>query len=270
MLNDITKVIGYINEIYEAKELLLNLTIKELKLKYRNSVLGFFWSFFNPILQLIVYTIVFTKFLPSTIHNFTVYLLCGLLPWQFFQISIQGCTTSIIANSNLIKKVYFPREILPLSQIMSNFVNFVITLVILFFTVIITRTPIGLPVLELPIILLLLFLLTTGISLILSSLNVLYRDIQHFVEVIFMLWFYLTPIVYDISKFSKNGFVSKHVYLFYLNPMTLVTQCIKDNLYYNKFANAEFLLVLFVLDLILIFAGLLIFRKVEVVFAEEI
>jgi lipopolysaccharide transport system permease protein len=269
MINTMKDVIKYIKEIFASKELLLNLTSKELKLKYRNSVLGFLWSFLNPILQLIVYTLVFRYFMKNTIHNFTVYLLCGLLPWQFFQISVQGSTGSIISNANLIKKVYFPREILPLSLVLSNFVNFIITLVILFFAVILTHTPIGLPLIELPLVLLLLLLLTIGLSLILSCLNVLYRDIQHFVEVLFMLWFYLTPIVYNLDTY-KTGKVAKYKFLLNLNPMKLVTDCVKNNLYSNSFADPKMLLSLLILDLILIIGGLHLFRKIEVVFAEEI
>lgn len=269
MINTIKEVTKYIKEILASKELLFNLTSKELKLKYRNSVLGFFWSFLNPILQLLVYTLVFKYFMKNSIHNFTVYLLCGLLPWQFFQTSVQASTGSIISNANLIKKAYFPREILPLSLIFSNFVNFIITLIILFFAVIITHTPIGIPLIELPLVLILLLLLTIGLSLILSSLNVLYRDIQHFVEVIFMLWFYLTPIVYNLNTMN-TGKLAKYKFLLNFNPMKLITDCVKDNLYSNSFADPKKLLVVAILDLILIVGGLFLFRKIEVVFAEEI
>ncbi len=269
MKKNILAVISYIKEIYNSKELLFNFTSKELKLKYRNSVLGFFWSFFNPVLQLLVYSLVFSTFMKNSIPNFTVYLLCGLLPWQFFQITIQGSTSSIISNSNLVKKVYFPREILPLSLVFSNFVNFIITLVILFFAILITGTHIGLPLIELPIVLFLLFLFTTGLALILSSLNVLYRDIQHFVEVIFMLWFYLTPIIYDVNRI-QSPIITKYKFLFNLNPMAVILDCVKDNLYYDSFADYRKLLVIALLDIVLIIGGLLLFRKIEVVFAEEI
>lgn len=265
MLNNIKKVISYIKEIIDSKELLYNLTSKELKLKYRNSVLGFLWSFFNPILQLVVYTIAFKYIMKNNIPHFTVFLLCGLLPWQFFQISVQGSTTSIISNSNLIKKVYFPREILPLSQIFSNFINFAITLIILFAAIVVSGIHIGLPILMLPVVLLLLVMFTTGLSLILSCLNVLYRDIQHFVEVIFMLWFYLTPIVYSMDGRSRFQQM-----LLSLNPMTLITECMKSVLYTNTMPYYKYMLIIAALDIVLIFIGSLLFRKIEVVFAEEI
>lgn len=266
MLNNINEVIGYIKEIVASKELLYNLTSKELKLKYRNSILGFFWSFFNPVLQLCVYTLVFKYFMPNRIPNFTVYLLCGLLPWQFFQISVQGSTTSIISNSNLIKKVYFPREILPLSIIASNFINFAITLIILFFAVIISGVKIGLPLIELPLVLLLLLFFTVGLSLILSCLNVLYRDIQHFIEVIFMLWFYLTPIVYSLDMVTRKELKL----LLLLNPMTIITECMRSIMYTNQFPYVKYMIAITILDLLLITFGIKLFRKIEVVFAEEI
>lgn len=266
MFKSIKEVIGYFKEIFAAKELLHNLTSKELKLKYRNSVLGFFWSFFNPVLQLIVYTLVFKYFMPNKIPHFTVYLLCGLLPWQFFQISVQGSTTSIISNANLIKKIYFPREILPLSVILSNFVNFAATLLILFAAIVISGVKIGLPLIELPLVLLLLLFFTIGLSLILSCLNVLYRDIQHLIEVLFMLWFYLTPIVYSLDMVSRKELKL----LLLLNPMTLILECMRGILYTNQFPYIKYMIIIAILDVILVFFGMRLFRKIEVVFAEEI
>jgi lipopolysaccharide transport system permease protein len=267
MLKSIKDVIRYIKEIIEHRELLYNLTSKELKLKYRNSVLGFLWSFLNPILMLLVYTIAFKFIMRQNIKNFTVFLLCGLLPWNFFVASVMGSTNSIVGNANLIKKVYFPREIIPLSIIFSNFINFVITLVILFGAVLFTGLRLGLPLIVLPIVLLLLLGISIGLSLILSAFNVLYRDISHLVEVLFNLWMYLTPIVYPLTYLNGHKIAKK---LIMLNPMTLVVECIRSVLYTNTFPYYLYIVILIVLDIVLIFIGCIVFRKVEVVFAEEI
>ena len=157
MIKDVKNLIDSIHEIYMSKELLINLTTKELKLKYRNSVLGFFWSLLNPIMMMAVYTFAFTFIMPQKQAHFTVFLLAALLPWNFFSAAVQGSTTSIVSNANLIKKVYFPREIIPLSIIFSNFVSFIITLSILFIAMAIYHITIGWVVIVYPLILILLF-----------------------------------------------------------------------------------------------------------------
>lgn len=264
-MSDLKKVIGYIKEIYESRELLRNLTSKELKLKYKNSVLGFLWSFLNPILMLFVYDFAFSFIMRQRIPNFVVFLLSGMLSWNFFLGAVMGSTSSIIANANLIKKVYFPREIIPLSIVFSNFVNFAITLVILFFAIIFSTVKIGLPIIFLPVGLLLLLLFAIGLSLILSALNVLYRDISHLVEVLFNLWFYLTPIVYPLTMLPV-----KYRKILLLNPMTMITEIMRSMLYSNTIPYFKYVAIIFVIDVLLIYFGLKIFRKIEVVFAEEV
>ncbi|AAK80285.1 ABC-2 type transport system permease protein [Clostridium acetobutylicum] len=258
-------MINSIKEILKYKELLQNLTMKELKLKYRNSALGFFWSFLNPIMLLIVYTFAFKYIMHQTTPNYTVTLLAALLPWQFFQGAVQGSTTSIISNSNLIKKIYFPRQIMPLSIIFSNFVSFLITLVILFGAMIVSQVPFSFTILLLPIILLLLLVFSVGLSLILSSLNVLYRDVSHFVEVLFMLWFYLTPIVYVLDRIP---ILYKNILL--INPMTMIVECIRSVLLEGKMPNPFYIVVILVWDIVLLYVGDRIFRKIENDFAEEV
>ncbi|WP_410170697.1 ABC transporter permease [Clostridium felsineum] len=258
-------LINTIKEIIKYKELLQNLTMKELKLKYRNSALGFFWSFLNPIMLLIVYTFAFKYIMHQTTPNYTVNLLAALLPWQFFQAAVQGSTTSIISNSNLIKKIYFPRQIMPLSIIFSNFVSFLITLVILFGAMIVSRVQFTFCILLLPIILILLLGFSIGLSLILSSLNVLYRDISHFVEVIFMAWFYLTPIVYVLSAIPK---VYRNVLL--LNPMTMIMEALRSVLIEGKLPNPMYVGIIIIWDLALIYIGDKVFRRIENDFAEEV
>lgn len=255
-------------EIYDYKELLTNLTVKELKLKYRNSVLGFFWSFLNPIMVMIVYTFVFTFIIPNKDELYTVKLLAALLPWQFFQAAVQGSTSSIVSNSNLIKKVYFPREIIPLSIILSSFVNFLITLIILFITMVIYHIHIGFIILLYPFVLILLLLFSIGLSFILSSLNVLYRDISHFVEIIFMLWMYLTPVIYPIEMLDKLPKIGRVI--FQLNPMTMVVESCRKVLLYNQAPKWFYLVGLIIIDALLLLIGNKVFRKIEKVFAEEI
>jgi ABC-2 type transport system permease protein len=248
-------------EILKYKELLINLTKKELKLKYKNSVIGFLWSFLNPLMMLIIYTFAFKVILKIPIENF-----CGLLPWIFFQSSIQMSTTSIISASNLIKKVYFPRQIVPLSQTISNFINFLITLFILLIAaVFVFKIKITIAIIVLPIILIMLFLIVFGIGLALSALNVFYRDVSHFVEVFFMLWFYLTPIIYSIDMLPK-----KYQTLLFFNPITPIILSIREIILNGNLPTLKLIGIALMWSIIFMVIGTKIFSKREHRFAEEV
>lgn len=254
-----------IKEITVYKELLYNLTSKELKLKYKNSALGFFWSFLNPLLMLTVYTFAFKFIMRIEIENYSLVLLAGLLPWNFFNASVQGSTMSLVNNSHLIKKVYFPREIIPLSLIMSNFVNFLMTMIVLFVAMMLFGVPLGINILMLPVVLLLLVMFTTGLSLMLSALNVYYRDVSHFVEILFMAWIYLTPVIYSFSMIPE-----KYRIFLMLNPMTLVVELIRDTTIRNVFPDLKFLFALLVVSSITLAVGQRVFTKLERDIAERI
>ncbi len=275
MIKDIKNLIDSIHEIYISKELLINLTTKELKLKYRNSVLGFLWSLLNPIMMMLVYVFAFTYIMPQKVPNYTVILLAALLPWNFFSAAVQGSTGSIVSNANLIKKVYFPREIIPLSIIFSNFVSFIITLTILFAAMFIYHIKIGWVILLYPLILILLLFLSIGLAYFLSALNVLYRDISHLVEILFMLWMYLTPVIYPyatvVTRMARYGRKGQLVdFGFLMNPMTLVVESGRDLLLNDKIPPIGYFIALLVIDIVLIVLGNKVFRKVEKNFAEEI
>ena len=254
-----------IKEITVYKELLFNLTSKELKLKYKNSALGFFWSFLNPLLMLTVYTFAFKFIMKVQIENYSLVLLAGLLPWNFFSASVQGSTMSLVNNSHLIKKVYFPREIIPLSLIMSNFVNFLMTMIVLFAAMMLFGVPLGINILMLPVVLILLVMFTTGLSLMLSVLNVYYRDISHFTEILFMAWIYLTPVIYSFSMIPE-----KYRVFLMLNPMTLAVELIRDTTIRNVFPDLKFLLALLIVASITLSVGQSVFTKLERDIAERI
>lgn len=258
-------MINTLEEIIKYKELLFNLTSKELKLKYKNSLLGFLWSFLNPLMMLVVYTLAFKYIMKVEIENFTLFILIGVLPWTFFQSSIQVCTGAIVNNSGLIKKVYFPREIIPLSNILSNFINFLITLSVLFIAMGISKVQIGINILVLPLLLILLLGFTIGLGLMLAALNVRYRDTSHLVDVAFIALFYLTPIVYSLDLIPENI----RVYML-LNPMTLIIQSLRECLIYNSLPKLSYLIVIIIIDVVIIKLGHLIFKKIEKEFAEEI
>lgn len=254
-----------IKELYEYRQLIFNLTSKDLKLKYKNSILGFLWSLLNPIMMLIVYTFAFKYIMGLRTENFPLFVLSGYLPWTFFQASIMGSTISIVANGNLVKKVYFPREIITISPILANFINFMITLSILFIGIIFARIPLGLPVLFLIIITPLLLIFTIGLGLIVASINVIYRDIQHFTEIIFMAWFYITPVVYSADMIPEGLSA-----IIYINPVTVYIESIRCVVLYNQFPNLLYISLMLFNAILFLIIGEIIFSKIEYRFAEEI
>jgi ABC-2 type transport system permease protein len=212
-------------EIWNFREILLNVVRKEVKVKYVSSVLGALWSMLNPAVYLVVFTIVFTVVLHNQIPSYPVFILSGLLAWNVFSASVNVATRSIIDNSNLVRKVYFPREVLPLSAIGASLVDFVMQGLVLVAFMILFRYPFhALDLLLLPLATLDLLVFTAAICLLVSSLNVRHRDTQHFLNVLLLVWFWVTPIVYAPGLIQQNagphslfGIDLFHLYL--LNPM---------------------------------------------------
>jgi lipopolysaccharide transport system permease protein len=254
-----------IKEFIKYKDLLLNLTKKELQLKYKNSILGFLWSLLNPLLMLVIYSIAFKVILKIPIENFAIFVFTGLLPWMFFQGSISQSTNSIINNNNLIQKVYFPREIIPVSVVLANFINFLITLVVLFAALIFYKFEFGSAFFLLPIVFIINFLSTVGLSLFLSSMTVKYRDISHLVEVIFMAWFYLTPIIYSLDMVPEPF---KSIIL--ANPMTSIIELYRTIFMEASIPPGNVLWLGLCYSIIIFLCGLTVFKLRERKFAEEI
>ncbi len=225
--------------IWEFRELLGNLIHKELKIKYKDSFLGFLWSLLRPLFLLAIYWVVFAKFLDAGIPYFAFYLFSGLVAWDFFVSTVGAATTSIVSNGNLIKKVYFPREVLPLSTVGAGLVHFSLQVVVLLAALLVFRYEFwGANLLLFPLALVALVLFTTSLSLLLSATNVYLRDIEHLIEVFFLFWFWLTPIVYPINfaldaldKLQFLGIKLSTIYL--LNPMTDIAMGFQRAVYKN-------------------------------------
>jgi ABC-2 type transport system permease protein len=217
-----------IGEIWAFRELLGNLVRKELKVKYKDSFLGFLWSLARPLFLLMIYWLIFGKFLQAGIPDFAFYLFSGLVAWDFFSSTLGAATTSIIANAGLMKKVYFPSEILPLAAVGAGLVHFALQMVVLFGVLVAFGYDFWGPnLLLLPVAFAALVLFATGMGLLLAAANVYLRDVQHLLEVFLLLWFWLTPVVYPINlaldalaRHKFLGFRLSSIYL--LNPLTNV------------------------------------------------
>ena len=264
-------MIKYFKELYKYKELLWNLTRKELKVRYRGSILGIFWSLLNPVIMTLVYTFVFSIVLGSGNKDYPVFLLSGLIPWNFLASSLNVGVDSIVGNSHLINKIKFPREIMPLSIIFSNFINFLLELVAFFILLIFLGYKFYKLLYLLPLIIFIQIFLVIGATLIVSSINVYFRDTKHILNIFMLIWFFATPIIYNIGIVPE-----KYRYLMIINPMTVFTILYRNVFYYVNFpAQLEFLslrtlLLCLSLSIAILLFGYYLFNKLSPRFAEEI
>lgn len=252
-------------ELYNYREFLKTSIKKEFRGKYKKSFLGVLWSFLNPLFQLLIYALVFPFILRNNVDNYTIFLIVALMPWNFFNMTILQSAASIVSNGGIIKKVYFPREILPISTATSNLFNFLITGIIVFAALLISGIGVGISVVALPIIVLMQYILQLGLAFIFSSITVYVRDVEYLLNVFMMLMFYLCPIVY-----SADMIPDKYLPLFKLNPMFHIISYYRTILYDKQVPNISHVLILFVACIGVLVIGYLIFQKCKKRFAEEL
>ncbi|MBB1522867.1 MAG: ABC transporter permease [Clostridiales bacterium] len=251
--------------IFKYRELLKNNVKKEIRGRYKNSVLGVLWTFLNPLLQLAVYAIIFPLILKDTKEAYVVFVCVGLIPWTFFTTSVAQSAYTIIGNANIVKKVYFPREILPLSVVVSGAVNFCISVLIIIGFCFIYGKGLTWAVLFFPLVLLIQFALQLGIAFILAAITVYFRDMEHFVQIGLMLMFYATPIVYDSRTIpAAFSFIMK------INPMAVIIEGYRDIFYNQTMPNMIQLGAWGAISVALVFGGWFIFNKLQRGFAEEL
>jgi len=256
-----------IKELYAYRQMIFSLVKKDLRGRYKGSVLGFMWTFINPLFQLIVYTIVFSKILPNNnVEKYYLYLFVALIPWIFFSSSITVGAASVVAQKDLVKKIYFPRMVIPISYVTSCFVNMLLSFIVIFAVIIITGTGFNfLALLTLPVIMLVEYLFALGMSLLTSAVTVYFRDLEHILSIVAMAWMYLTPIVY-----SKSIVPKRYLPLFNLNPMTPIIDCYRTVLYEKQVPDLSTLLLAAGLGVFFLIFGTMVFNKLQKHFAEEL
>ena len=251
--------------IYNYRELLKNNVKKEIRGKYKNSALGVIWTFLNPLLQLLVYAFIFPLILKSTQPFYVVFVCVGLVPWTFFTTSISQSAWTIIGNGNIVKKVYFPREILPISVVTSGMINFLISTLIIVAFCFIYGLGLTKYVLFFPLVLLIQYILQLAISFILSAVTVYFRDLEHFVQIILQVMFYATPIVY-----AADTIASPFNIILALNPMAHIINGYRNIFYYQTMPDLKALFILLAISVVACIAGYFLFRKLQKGFAEEL
>lgn len=254
-----------IKEIFSYREFLKTSIKKEFRGKYKKSFLGVLWSFLNPLFQLLVYALVFPFILRNDIDNYTIFLIVALIPWTFFNMTILQSAASVVTNGGIIKKVYFPREILPIATATSNLLNFLITGIIVIVALLLSGVGIGKSIIVLPIIIIMQYILQLGLAFILSSLTVYIRDVEYLLNVFMMLMFYMSPIVYSADMIPEQ-----FLPLFKLNPMFHIIKFYREILYYKEIPNMTSVMLLFGVCILILVLGYLIFRTLEKRFAEEL
>lgn len=261
----LTKIQNKTQELIRYREMFVGLVNREVRARYKGSVLGFIWSLLNPLMMMGIYSLIFSVYMRINIPNYPLFIFCGLLPWGWFATSITNATAAIVANSNLIKKVYFPLEILPIVSVSTNLVNFVLSLPILFLFMALYHVPFTINLLFLPLLMVIQFMLTLGFGLILCTLNAFYRDVEQLLGPLMMAWFYVTPVVYQASSIP-----AKFKFLFYVNPMAPLIAGYQSILFQGTAPNMPHLLASVVEGVLLLLIGYSIFYSKKFSFAEAV
>ncbi|MFN2226801.1 MAG: ABC transporter permease [Anaerolineae bacterium] len=268
-------MIARIRELIQYRELMKNLVVRDLKVRYKNSILGVLWSLLNPLLMTLVFTVVFTVMLPAdNVENYPVFFMCGFLPWSFMASSVTSATGAIVANAHLIKKVYFPREILAITPMLANLVNFLVAMLVLFGLMAVFGVRFTPALVMLPLIILAEMMFIAGLSLLLATANVFYRDTEHILEILMQAWFFLTPIFYQITILPENAQIlgtTLNIQLWSrrLNPMASLVASYRDVLYRGNFTGADFFLRTLLTCFLMLVVGYLVFCRFSRVFGEE-
>ena len=229
-----------IKEIYEYREMIISLVRKDLRGRYKGSVLGFFWTFLNPLLQLVVFTLVFSIIMKQEYEQYYIFLFVALVPWMFFASSVQDGSTSVLRDKEMVKKIYFPREVLPIATVTSGFVNMLLTFLVIFVVLIFSGRGINpVALLCLPVVMIVEYILCLGVGLIVASVTVYLRDLQYILGIIVMALQYLTPVMYGVDV-VENAHVGKWlITMFNLNPMTSIIKIYRQILYLSLIHISE-------------------------------
>jgi ABC-type polysaccharide/polyol phosphate export permease len=258
-------------QLVRYRSLIQSLVARDLKARYRGSVLGFFWSFINPLLLLAIYSFIFTTILPNRaegVQPYALFMLCGILPWTWFSASLTEAAGSLIAGGNLIKKVLFPAEVLPLVSVLANMVHFVLALPIaILFLIVYQHPPDFAGIFWFPVVVLVQLIFTSGLALGLAALTVHFRDIRDILANVLMLWFFATPIIYPWSQKE----LQPYRLMFDLNPVTHLAVSYQEILFYSgPFGHWRWLVALGIASIAVFLAGYWLFDRLRDSFAEVV
>ena len=251
--------------LFEYSELIKNLVASDLKVKYQSSVLGFAWSMLNPLLMMLVLYAVFNSIFRFEQEHFALYLLIGIIAWRFLANGTMAAMSSIVGKPSLVTKIFIPREVLTFSMAMSAFISSILEFAVLIPLLLILGVSLSFTMLLFPVIHILFFVMVYGLSLVLASLYVYYRDLNQIWDILLQVGFYLAPIIYPISLVPE-----KYIFYYMLNPVTRLMVMYRDTLLYGTIPSALDFLIVAMCGLVFLIIGTMIFRKLSPGFAEEV
>lgn len=261
-----------VSEIWAYRQMIASFVRRDLRGRYKGSVLGFLWTFINPLLQLMVYTLVFTVIMPSGIKNYHLHLFVALIPWIFFSASVTGGSTSILAYKDMVKKIYFPREVLPISTVTTNFVNMLLCFIVVFGVAFASGyVPVTgehyIALLYLIPLFIIEYVLSLGVAFLAAAITVYFRDMEHILGILVMAWQFLTPVLYNFDQIEDETVRA----IFNLNPMAPIITGYRNIIYHQTApTNVLELLYAFAVGLAVLAVGWLVFEKFKRRFAEEL
>jgi ABC-2 type transport system permease protein len=252
-------------ELYRYREMLRNLMARELRARYKGSLLGFLWTLVHPLLMLVVYTLVFYHVLQIRQDNFAMFLFVGLLPWQYHVQSLTIGSTSLVQNASLLKKIYFPRSILPLATVGANLANYLLSLVVLIPALLLSGVTLTVALSAFPLVVVIQTVLVAGLTLLVAIGNVYFRDLQHLVSVLVNLWFFVTPVFYGLELVPE-----KLRPVFMLNPVTTLIEAYRAIFLHGRWPHWPALGAVGVVGAVLALASMAIFVRAQRRVAEEL
>ncbi len=251
-------MIQLIREIVNYRELIWALALKDLRVRYKRSILGFLWALLNPLLMMIVLTIVFSTIMRFPINQYAVFLICALLPWTFFSQSLSYSVDSIVGNGELLKKLYIGKSVFPVAAVLANLINFVLSLIPLLLLLLVLRFPLHWTWVYLPLPLICLIAFTLGFGFLCAATNVFFRDVAHIIQIVLSAWFYFSPIIYPLDLVPQ-----KYHILFRLNPMLYIINGFRMAIYYGALPTVQSAAMSLAGGFIFLIAGYLIFRRYQ-------
>lgn len=253
-----------IKEIWDYREMVFSLVKRDLRGRYKGSALGFLWTFLNPLLQLLVYTFVFSTVMRAGVDDYYLFLFVALVPWTFFSASVSGGASCIIGQKDMVNKIYFPREVLPISHVISQLVNMLLTFIVVIIVLILSGKGIRLSIWwTLPIVIIQEVLLASGLTMLFSAITVYFRDTQYILNVVILAWQFMSPVMYSVEQVPEN--LRK---IFYLNPMTPIIEAYRNIFYYKEMPELHNFLLGTIMGIAFLIIGCFAFNKMKRHFAE--
>ena len=258
-------MINLFRELHLYRVLIQTLVVRDLKARYRGSTLGLLWTLLNPLLHMAIYSLVFSVYIRNEMQRYPAFLLCGILPWTWLSSALFLGTTAIIEGGSMLKKVFFPPQVLPTVTVISTFINFLLSLPLLFGMLLLFGVTFGWSLLALPLVMVAQFALTLGLTLIISAVSVRYRDIPPILGHVLTFWFFLTPIIYPVSSVPEQFRA-----LLSLNPVTPFFVAYQEALLYNRLVSWQAFGVMLCLGAAALLIGVLVFERLRWSLVEEV